>query len=162
MKIILSLLAVSGVMVAQPMNGQQYEDMMKAAHKLKTFETVYYSEKKAEAPAPVVEEKQPEPQVEVATPVAVETPAPVTEEKKSEPKAEEKVEVPTPVTVEASAVEEKKAEPQAKTTIEVPAPVAVEVPVAAPVASIPEVVEGSGVADDECAADKKSEDNASK
>jgi hypothetical protein len=96
MKITLSLLALSSVMFASSINGQQYEDMMTAAHELKTFEKVYYSEKKTEP----------------------------------------KVEVPVPMTVEA--------------------------PIAAPVASIPEVVEGSGVPDDECAADKKPEDSASK
>lgn len=53
MKIILSLLAVSSVMFAQSMNGQQYEDMIKSAHVQKTFEKVYYTEKKVE---PKVEE----------------------------------------------------------------------------------------------------------
>lgn len=54
MKIILSLLAVSSVMFAGSMNGQQYDDMMKAAYKHKTYKKVYATEKKAEPKVEVV------------------------------------------------------------------------------------------------------------
>jgi hypothetical protein len=73
-------------MFAQPMNGQQYEDMMEAAHKLKVYKKVYATETK---------------------PVS-------------------KIEV-----------------------VEAPAPTA-----------MPETVEGESVPDDECAADKKADSNA--
>jgi nitrogen fixation-related uncharacterized protein len=93
MKITLSLLAVSSLTFATSINGQQYDDMMQAAHELKTFEKVYMAKNEV---SPKVEEK--------------------IVEKKAEEKPQESAE-----------------------------------------ASMPEVVEGSGVPDDECAAEKKPE-----
>jgi len=59
MKIIFSLLVVSSAMYAELINGQQYKDMMEAAHVQKTFEKVYFTEKEPEPKIEVVKDSAP-------------------------------------------------------------------------------------------------------
>lgn len=58
MKIIFSLLAVSSLMFADSIKGQQYDDMMKAAYEHKTYKKVLVTEKKVEPKIEVVEKTE--------------------------------------------------------------------------------------------------------